>query len=283
MHEPLFEPLIRAVQIQQPDFCFKDIHIVTRLVNLRQLYRLSIGKGIFYKGKFQIDVEVVGNIVFLCRSNQDIALGVGHGFEERCVVKPTSDKVRLTTYHRISRYRFGGISLLVQLKGDAVFREDDRPNPSLDDFEDPSHFPDSTLLVHKAGKVERSDDIVELESQEFKNKSRGDDTLAKLYLSGTRYLMVGLHSMGHFEPQDIRLQDMTDNIENWAHEGQSNLRGFASLLDRIRSAILEAHESTGWKDFRLVGTKGKIKLFRRMVARTVVPDSFEREWLANDK
>ena len=278
-HEPLFEPLLKAIQIQRSDFCFKHVHMVTKVSDLRRLYQSSTGDGMFYKGIFQIDVEVVGGIVFLCRSVQGRDIGFGRGFQQRCVVKALSDKARLAAYHRICQYGLGDMRLVVQIKSDAAIRESDDSVPSIDDSEEPSAFPDSALLVHKAGRSECPEKIVEIQSRDFSNKYT-DDNLPRLYLSGAKNLLVGRHSNGYFEPQHIQLQDMSSQIEDWPNEHQRQLRVFASFLKGIQSAILEAHDSTGCQDFALVGKNNKIKLFKRTGGAKLVPDSFEREWLA---
>ena len=281
-YEPRFEPLVKAVKIQQPDYEFQDVHFVTGLNNIRQLYGLCAGRDEFSKDRFRIDVEVAGRTVYLSRwdSSANLALGspcrgYGRGFEEQCTIKPDFERFHLTSYHRIVEYQFGTNKLVVQFECDASTGEEQSWPQSLDRGDLPQIPANSSLSMHVLGKLVSSTSLVEIKSKEAKNKSSLDRILAQLYFSGTCQLLLGRHSKGFFRPDNISLQDKTVDIQAWELQSQRQLRVFSRLLEDIRAAVLAQHDKTGCKKFALLAIKDIVSLRRRSGGMRIVPDEPE--------
>ncbi|MCJ1333140.1 hypothetical protein MMC10_009834 [Thelotrema lepadinum] len=286
-YEPRFEPLLRAVETQEPNFRFEGVDIVTGLGNLRGLYHLCSGYIGLGKADIRIDIEVVGDIIFLSRWNSSTLRspprGYGLGFEDHCTVKRNCKQTKLATYHRILNYQLGGMNFIVQFESDASMDERETWPGSFELLNEPCAIPHSRLLVHKIGELVNSESIIEIKSQAKMNNLLTDDILAQLYFSGTTRMLLGRHSKGQFKPDDIELWDMKSHIQSWVNRNQRQFGALYKLLHSIRVQVVEERRKTGCKNFTLLGEVHNIRLFRRGNGTSMISGEFTRVALEDER
>lgn len=120
------DPLILAVQTYQPDFDFAAVDVVSDRRSLRKLYGFVTGEP----EAFEFGVEIVGNTALFVRTErqtrEELPSTTFHGyrqaFEEQYTNLSASARGS-TSHHRIVRYKFGGLDLLVRSGVDLYLQE----------------------------------------------------------------------------------------------------------------------------------------------------------------
>jgi hypothetical protein len=123
-YDYMFEPLLRSIQVMQPDLdIFSATDVISNVGNLRKLFDVIYNRS---WGTERCDVDIRGNTLLLSRWNGDpnlaLSLGCGSGFErETCRYPPEEDPVlqRSLSHHRVLSYRFADLQLVVQAEVDA--------------------------------------------------------------------------------------------------------------------------------------------------------------------
>ena len=226
---------------------------------------------------------MVGNILFLSKWDKGInrrfgdpSRGYGLGFENHCTVRPKCMHTRLGTYHRILNYRFGSLDLLVQYESDAAMNREG-PWPQVFEISDElCTVAHSCSLVQIVGNVVDTSSIVEIESREITNELPIDDILAQLFFSGTALMLLGRHTEGQFDSNDVKVLDMRDDIQNWVDRNQYRFRLLSRLVQCIQSLVIEEHRKTGCSKFALLGEQHNTGLFRRVGSTSIVLEEFVR-------
>lgn len=175
------EPAFRALFTLHPTFDLNSIDFVTDRNNLRKLFRFACGNPQFIHD-FKFYIEVINKTVLVTRWEKRAAnfvgrgefRGFGHSFEKE-FTKYTKGLEGTTGHHRVAKYRFGGLNMMVRFSTDAFLGSKDMPSgegnatkPDLESVEKPTsdtpprtgqHFsPQKTRLQSTpgAGNVKRA-------------------------------------------------------------------------------------------------------------------------------
>lgn len=246
------EPAVQAVLKQCPQFPTRDVDIVTCTSALGNLARFVRG----VEKEFRIILVKVGNTLFLIRrenSPQELipnVRGYGHTFPEE-YTSWEKDVKRSSSHQRIIQYRFGGLHLLVRFEVDGYFRDKDgRLDPPLE----PSSLVDAfgstsvghaivtgqrRLQIKEGGQPISQESIFDIKTRsafDFKTRTIKKeidmtDIIPRLWISQIPTLIVGFHDRGLFE--DIRVQDMREEIKEWEADNAESLQQLASLLHEL--------------------------------------------------
>lgn len=246
------EPAVRALLKQDSQFPTKDIDVVTCTSALGNLVRFVHGVD----KEFRIILARVGHTVFFIRrENSPTELipnvkGYGHTFPEEYTTWE-KDVKSSKSHQRMIQYRFGGLCLLVRFGVDGYFRkEDDKPDPPakmnslLRDLGSASVGKETAtgrgrLRMQKGGQPTCQQSIFDIKTRsafDFKTRTIKkeidmSDITPRLWISQIPTLVVGFHQRGLFE--DIRIQDVRKEIEEWETANRDTLRQLASLLHTL--------------------------------------------------
>ncbi|KAB5586293.1 hypothetical protein GE09DRAFT_59099 [Coniochaeta sp. 2T2.1] len=294
----LMEATVLAVLSLSPNIP-AGVDIVCCYSSLGNLVRFILGKD----KSFRILVQAVGNSVFFVRREnsptekiEDIR-GHGHTFPEAYTT--WDPEVRgCDTSHRILRYRFGGLRMLVRAEADAYVADESEQAPSLSSraaekesasTSSPTRAKDIELLstlmsslspASHASPSSTSPTTISIatnpssqapvpQSQILEIKTRGiwkkdqEDTIAeempKLWLARVPNFVVAYHDRGTFEA-GIKVQDVKLRVDRWEKMAKRELAALAALLHRLIGLVRERAD-------------GKIEL-----CRTGMGDLEVREW-----
>ncbi|KAF8434005.1 hypothetical protein BGX38DRAFT_1221409 [Terfezia claveryi] len=127
------EPALRALFTLHPTFDLNPIDIVTDRNNLRKLFRFVCGdQKLMHEFKFY--VEVINKTVLVTRWEKRAAnvvagsefRGFGHTFEKE-FTKYTKGLEGSTGHHRVAKYKFGGLNMMVRFTAEAFLGSKDMP------------------------------------------------------------------------------------------------------------------------------------------------------------
>jgi hypothetical protein len=113
------EPLFRAVLVQDPDFDFSKIDVVTDRSVLTSLFKLDIDKALSCRA------EVVGNTIILQRHQADNVEVIDHfkgcreDFEKQ-YFEYRDDCKGSKSHHRILTYDLGGMKVMLRFAADGM-------------------------------------------------------------------------------------------------------------------------------------------------------------------
>jgi hypothetical protein len=200
---------------------------------------------------FRFNVEVVGKTVFFIRKENDPkevikdVRGFGHTFPEAYTTWEHSVKGS-ETHQRIIRYKFGGLNCLVRFESDGYIRHD----PAVKDiaptntavghddvlqaFQSASISKPAALRIKHAGSAVPQHSIFDLKTRSGKYKKDIDmsDVYPALWMKQITNFIVAYHDgAGLFE--DVRVQDVENDIQAWEKDNRDDIRRFATLLDEI--------------------------------------------------
>ena len=118
-----FEPLVRSIQVADPEYPLEQTDIVTNASNLRKMFLVFVNRQREYE---RYDLTWRNNTLFLSKWTSDphlsSSLGHGSGFEQATCLYDEHEHELLkssTSHHRVTGYRFGGLQLVVQSEADA--------------------------------------------------------------------------------------------------------------------------------------------------------------------
>ncbi|RPB29209.1 hypothetical protein L211DRAFT_833071 [Terfezia boudieri ATCC MYA-4762] len=128
------EPALRALFTLHPTFDLNPIDIVTDRNNLRKLFRFVCGNQKFMH-EFKFYVEVINRTVLVTRWEKRAAnvvaggefRGFGHTFEKE-FTKYTKGLEGSTGHHRVAKYKFGGLNMMVRFTAEAFLGSKDMPS-----------------------------------------------------------------------------------------------------------------------------------------------------------
>ncbi|KAF1920571.1 hypothetical protein BDU57DRAFT_18675 [Ampelomyces quisqualis] len=208
---------------------------------------------------FRFNVEVIGETVFFIRKENDPkevikdVRGFGHTFPEAYTTWEHSVKGS-ETHQRIIRYEFGGLNCLVRFESDGYIREASAvsatapiktavdPDDLLEAFQGAvfSQPPNTTtskpgaVRIKHGGAAVPQQSIFDLKTRSGRYKREIDmsDIHPALWIKQISNFIVAYHDgSGLFE--DIRVQNVKNDVQAWATDNRDGIRRFSTLLDKI--------------------------------------------------
>ena len=248
-------PVVRAIIETNPEFNSASTDLFACGSTLGNLLRFARGVD----KAFRFNIEVVGETVFFVRKENEPkevikdVRGYGHTFPEAYTTWEQSVRGS-ETHQRIIRYEFGGLECLVRFESDGYIEtagavNDATHSESAKDPDDllaalqdttisrPSDFMISThdaLTVKQGGTTVLQDVIFDLKTRSGKYKKDIDmsDIHPALWIKQIPNFIVAYHNgAGLFE--DIRVQNVKNDVQAWAKDNEEGIRRFATLLDTI--------------------------------------------------
>ncbi|KAF2669716.1 hypothetical protein BT63DRAFT_471224 [Microthyrium microscopicum] len=252
------EPAVQAVLMQNPDHSMNDIDIFACASTLGNLLRFARN----IDRPFRFNLELIGNTIFLVRKEssptaliEDIR-GYGHTFPES-YTSWEPDVKRSSSHQRIVRYHFGGLNCLVRFGTDGYYKdiakgggEDTQKSPSdtgttmLEDLEEltvsgagrpatTENGAESLLQAEKAGQPISQDAILEIKTKHGKFPIDMADVYPRLWVTQIRNFVLAYHDRGVFN--DVRQQDLHEDVEKWEQDNNESLCRLVVLLHKIIS------------------------------------------------
>lgn len=255
------EPVIQAILSENPDFSLKDVDIIacgSTLGNLLRFVRHD-------QGSFRMLVEVVGNTVFFSRRltspTEKIpeVFGYGHSFPEAYTT--WSKNVRgCQSHQRVMNYQLAGMNCLVRFEADGYLpdlvpqdleTERNSTSEAGDTAEDLLSSMQSTTIggfkpstadedvkpqrieVVKKGRHIPQDGIFDLKTRSVKKIDLDilSTEIPRLWIRQIPNFVVAYHVRGKFN--DIRVQDVREDLRTWEESQKPALIRFAGLLQMV--------------------------------------------------
>ncbi|KAL8947730.1 MAG: hypothetical protein Q9222_006026 [Ikaeria aurantiellina] len=257
------EPAIRAILAAHPDFEAISVDLVACSSTLGNLLRYTKQED----KSFRILVEVVGDTVFFVRrENSPTQLipgvtGFGHSFPEAYTSWEAEVK-KSESHQRISRYDFGGLNILARCEADGYLKNllptgnqagkamQSSVKVDLDAslssaLQMGMQKPQSgeQLTINHGGELVPQKAIFDLKTRSFRKKDQDTlaETLPRLWMAQIPNFILAYHQAGLFD--DIRVQDVREEIDDWERDNQDLLGRFGHLLRQI-VAFARANKDT---------------------------------------
>lgn len=274
------DPLILAVQTYQPDFDFAAIDLVSDRRPIRKLYGFVTSEP----EAFEFGVEIVGNTALFIRierqTREELPSTTFHGYRqafEEQYTKLSANAKGSTSHHRIVRYKFGGLGLLVRSGIDAYLQElvkgpDFPEQMGAGDPLDHVSFVKTLSLgsrvavptetkeglngrvkVVQGGQKVPHAALVELttRSKFSKRPFNIKQKLADLWISQTPNFIEAYHRSVGYKPynqlglsrgkfEDIKVQSIGDQLAKWETANATALGGLATVLGQVIQEVKKA-------------------------------------------
>ncbi|KAJ6036020.1 hypothetical protein N7540_000299 [Penicillium herquei] len=259
------EPMIRAIQTENPEFDLQETDIVACGSTMGNLLRFARGSD----KAFRILVETVGDTVFfLRRENSPLELipnvyGYGHAFSEAYTTWRPEVKGP-ESHQRVVSYELSSMKVLLRFEGDGFLSElaeehESSPEPtsisSSSDAGDSSSENELVASMLNAGvssvypsdndkssgalRIERRGQSIP-QSAIFDLKTRSirkididtlSEELPRLWIAQIPNFMLAHHRSGVFS--SIKVHDTTQEVKVWEVKNANTLLPFAGLLKKI--------------------------------------------------
>jgi len=249
------EPAVHALFTTSPNFPTEDIDVFgcgSTMGNLLRFVRL-VDKP------FRFNVEVTGDTVFFVRKENDPretidgVKGYGHTFPEAYTTWE-SDVKGSESHQRLVQYDFGGYRCIIRFECDGYLQTSNQeisvPNigtqSGLDDLlhafdntaitRDISNL-DSPLTVQTAGCPPPQATIFDLKTRSCRYQREIDmaDIYPSLWLKQIPHFIIAYHD-GHGTFQDIRVRDISKDVQEWEKANGAAIQRLAVLLKKIVDA-----------------------------------------------
>lgn len=248
-------PVVHAVVEANPEIDTANTDLFACGSTLGNLLRFARG----IDKAFRFNVEVIGETVFFIRKENDPrevikdVRGFGHTFPEAYTTWEHSVQGS-ETHQRIIRYAFGGLNCLVRFESDGYIREasavnDTTPANAAGNQDDllqalqgaavsqPFHSMTSTpglLEIKNGGFIVPQRSIFDLKTRSVRKNRDIDmsDIYPALWIKQIPNFIVAYHD-GRGLFQDVRVQDVRDDMEAWARDNEAGICRFATLLGKI--------------------------------------------------
>jgi len=286
-------PLIRVVNLVNPEFDLSQMDILSDRNNLRKLFRWVTNSPELKD--FRIDAELAGNTVLFTRWDESSSTiirgfrGFGHEFE-KANTSAAPGCENSTGHHRIVTYELGDIKLLVRYEVDGCLaltadpKEKTRTGPaaattspktkSADDDDlaaalgglkisgEPIPFDLSNTKLHYIpnGLLVDQSEVMELKTRVQHKQLDWEETWPQLFLSQTRYLLLAKHFRGEFviiEKNDFN----SDQLKEYVRRGKAGLIRLKSVLKTMK--VLVVKYGKGNHGLSFVYENGNMKVFLR--------------------
>ncbi|KAH9947480.1 hypothetical protein B0H21DRAFT_789871 [Amylocystis lapponica] len=304
-------PLIRAVEVVAEDnaesFDWGAVDIVTDRNGLRKLLRWINDNDGSLK-EFRIDTQLAGERTVLLsrwekRTREDNSMGYGFNFEHENST-PAPGCERGTGHHRIVKYDFDGLTVVVRFEVDACLPAPSsrtttaKPSASSTNPDDLSDLlsglkiapsapstqiaPKSSLdqdsgkgapdvKIIRAGTQVPQDSVIEMTTRSKMNAVQFNwtDAYPQLYLSQTSHHFLAVHERGRFDT--ITKRTLGDpELKRVDANGQPGFKKLRKLLQDIQELVVE-HGQLG--RLTLVCRDGALKVFERINKADCLPES----------
>jgi len=95
----------------------------------------------------------------------------------------------------------------------------------------------SETAVRHGGRLIPQHAIFELHTRgsHKRDEDHLSDTLPRLWLAQIPFFILAFHQWGLFEPENITVKDVREDVERWENDNQELLRKLASLLKKLVS------------------------------------------------
>ena len=236
----------------------KEMHTSTTDVlacgsTLGNLFRVARGVG----KPFRFCIEVIGNTVFFLRQVNDPKeliediRGYGHTFPEAYTTWDEGVKGSETS-QRIVHYEFGGLRCMVRFECDGYLENSTAENAAkattmaqanrvddlVDALQDNTVFSKqaltNNLTVKKGGEAIAQSSIFDLKTRSLRYGKEIDmnDVYPLLWIKQIPNFVVAYHDgQGLF--QDIRVQNIQEDMEVWQEDNKHAIGRFAALLNKL--------------------------------------------------
>jgi hypothetical protein len=250
-------PVVQSILNMNPRFPTTEIDVVACGSTLGNLLRFVRGQD----KAFRIAVETIGNTVFFIRKENDPkevipdVRGYGHSFPEANTTWESEMKGS-TTHQRIVRYKFGGLTCIVRFECDGYIKDEAiGSNGSTSKIDVSSadsdlvsafskaaiaqplssqNFSFSSLRVELGGAEVPPRFIFDLNTRSGRYKIDIDmsDIYPQLWIKQVPDFIVAYHDgAGLFG--DVRVQDVRQDVKDWARDNIVAIQRLAALLQMI--------------------------------------------------
>lgn len=291
-------PLFRAVDIvaeeNETDIDWLDVDFVTDRNGLRKLLRWIHAD----RKEFRIDTQLVGRRTVLLsrweKRTQEMVAGpylqFGTSFENETTRKaPGCEKS--TGHHRIVKYDFGGLIMVVRFEVDACLPTEcdtssTAPSSDVDGLTDmfsgmdvgslvqpvfiDSEASTTELDVISAGQQIPQDAIIEMSTRWKAGAGQFNwkESYPQLYLSQTPHHYLAKHDSGEFYEITKRRLDCAE-MKEVDGKTQTRFRQLRQILGTIQELLIEHGQSTS---LSLVYKNGELLVFKRSMQESLIPD-----------
>lgn len=241
-----------------PQLPTSKINVVACGSTLGNLLRFA--KGI--KMSFRFDAELIGDSVFFVRKENspkeviEGLYGYGHAFPE-AYTNWEADVRGSVSHQRIIQYSFGGLKFLVRSESDGylpkllhgesptIAKVGSTPNKheittdiatllSATSFVQTEPISDDQIEIRYGGREIPQAAVFDIKTRSIRNQiDMPGEILPRLWVNQTPNFILGYHTRGLFE--DIRVQDIRQDLRGWEKENEHFLDRFNSLVHRIIS------------------------------------------------
>ncbi|KZT69562.1 hypothetical protein DAEQUDRAFT_690723 [Daedalea quercina L-15889] len=310
---PLY-PLIRAVDIMSEDegdpFDWSTVDFVSDRNGLRKLLRWINDDGT--AKEFRIDMQLAGrNTVLLNRWEKKTReepnprySTFGFSFERQSTYKaPGMEQAAATAYHRIVKYDFDGLTMVVRFEVDActpppspTSAQGTRRQTASTDVDSLSSMLSGLAVASGAGKGPKIDkdsstaeldviragervpqsSLIEMTTRSRTNALNYDwiEAYPQLFLSQTPNHYLAVHNRGEFE--SIQKRALGDpELKRVEAQLQGSFRRLANALKTIQNIVVE-HGERG--RLSLVFRDGALQVFQRRAQDSCLPDATMRRF-----
>ncbi|KAJ5043499.1 hypothetical protein NUH16_000288 [Penicillium rubens] len=253
------EPMVKAILTDKPEFPLTSVDIVGCNNTLGNLLGFVLGQD----RPFRMLVEVLGSTVFFIRrENSPTEIypnnGYGHTFPEAYTTW-NAGVGGSQSHQRVMEYEFAGMQCLVRFEADGFLPDlvpDTEGTEGQPVTQDESADPGEALLsieeisisgvssattetalkqleIARQGQRIPQCAIFDLKTRARSKRNRNTlrQELPRLWLTQTPNFILAHHTAGQF--QNIRVQNVQDDVKEWEEAQQPALSRFASLLQMI--------------------------------------------------
>jgi hypothetical protein len=292
--EQQYEPAFQAIGLMSPDMRFNDVDIVINRTTILNLIKCV--RNVSFQ-EFHLDLDFEKNTLFIGRKVRNAkvrsaANTYGRNFDAALT---DSEIDGATSHHRMVKYKFGPLTLVLRHEADAYDPTIETPrDPATPPSAHPSFVPgedNAEVVQHEGprkttviaqGKVVPQHQILELKSNA---SSRPID---QMWFGRTPTCCLGgKHNSrfdGTYKQKDIKVKEITQagdksdsfkGFDNWESGNQEALQKVVTLLQLLRTTVDEntAHRSAVFvamnsEDMKVYETKERIgALPKEMVER----------------
>ncbi|KAJ6117875.1 hypothetical protein N7523_005783 [Penicillium sp. IBT 18751x] len=256
------EPMIQAILTERPEFSLN------------------------YGPVFQDACRVVGNTVFFIRREvspteaiPDVR-GYGHTFPEAYTTW-TASVQGSESHQRLVNYEFDGMNCIVRFEVDGflpdMIVEDLKVQKDQTSKTGDGKVDDLVSSIQGRGRYIPQRAVFDLKTRSIKRMDirTVEEELPRLWIRQISNFVLAYHTFGKFN--DIRVQDVREELKRWEESQQSALVRFASLLHMVVSFSRSADNGK----FEIEHEEGeKVLNFREPggIVNSVLPTSLASKW-----
>ena len=277
--------------------------VVTDRNNLRKLLRVVRLENF---ESFRIDVELVGNTLLLTRWEKDTEehivefRGFGHEFEKAFTTQKTIGRAqRSSGHHRIIRYQFGGLEMMVRFETDAHYAqladpsttsnddideltsaiksvrlESNGPGASLTKKASSSSGATSNLKVVLEGEEVSHESLIEIKTRVKHRRIDMSDVAPQLFFAQVPHLIVAYHVRGVFQTMESKNVTANGTLDEFERKNTDQLKKVVDLLETIRSEVGNVKGRRGV----LLCERGSFTLYERKSSVRALPADLLAKW-----